>query len=332
MPILSFMGTHFEHGRQRTPVLSSAGALLVLGSVDVARWAARARLVTAIAAAGELGAPAGYRVLAEHTGLSERYVWRVLGQLADERVIVGLEGAGRRPPTWWVRAEVRGWLGVPWAVSVEQVELRLFHGEQPRGAIAGVAPRSYVAALADVAPRSYVAAQPDVVPRSRGAAQGVDPRRALHRGANGPAALGSSALGGSGAASGDDPSSLLGRIEGGRESIDTVRRAMLAKTGDAFVNGGPLGLVMRALADHGLAAVLEAVERAPGDLRVPRLAQWVDLWAGQGGGPAAGEDPPAAAPAAPAEFYRAEVFQEDPEEPDPVAALARARLAREVIG
>lgn len=328
------MGTHFEDRGQRIPVLTPAGVCLVLASVDVSSWGARARLVSAIGAAAELGAPAGYRVLAEHTGVSERYAYRVLRELEQERVLHQLAGAGRRPPTWWVRGDVRSWLGVPWSIEVERVELRLFHGEHGRGATLGVAPRSYVAALAAVAPRSYVAAISAVVPRSSGAAQLAAPRRALHRGANGQVALGSSAPGGG---VGDDRLLLLERIEGGRESIDTARRAMMAKTGDGYLAGGPLGLVMGALADHGLAAVLESIERAPGDLRIPRLAQWVDTWAGHGGGPAADqvggrelEPAPAPAPA-----YRSAAFQEDPADlgdvPDPVAALARAKRAAGVL-
>lgn len=305
-------------------MLTPAGVLLVLSSVDLRGWGARGRLVAAVGAGGELGAPAGYRPLAEHCGLEPRWAWKVLGLLVRERVLVQIPGAGRRPPAWWVNADVRAWAGVPWAVPVEAAELRLFHVQQGdgRGATGGVVPRSYVAALARVVPRSYVAAFPGVVPRSRGAAQGESSRRGLERGATAaPAPVGFSS---SSEADSSSSSGGAGEVVS-REVEQAVRRAVMVKTGAAFLAGRPMDLLRETAAEHGLDAVLLTVDAAPVDLRAPKLCEWVHAMCPL---PAEGEEaPPApAAPTPAAAFFEGSADRAPltPEERAKAAAAARA--------
>lgn len=296
-------------------MLTASGALLVAASIDLRAWGTRGQLVAAIGAAGEGGAPVGYRGLAEHAGVPERYAHRVLGELVVQRVVVQVEGAGRRPSCWWLRADVRSWVAVPWRVPVESVELRLFHVEPGDGATSGFAPRSYVASLARVEPRSYVAALGSVVPRSRVAAQASVPRRALDRGTTGPRRLGSSPTGG---VVGVDPSFSLSAEE--REGVQQAMRAVLRHTGGWGVTGAPLGNLTAAVREHGSEAVLRAIGHAPDGLQVPRLCAWLVQRAGDfTAAEAPPEGPPA--PADPGTFYTAP--EAPPEEALPTEEVAR---------
>jgi hypothetical protein len=157
-------------------------------------------------------------------GDSRKHVRDVMVRLADvDRVLRRVPGSGRRPDAWGINT-LREWRNVPWSVPRElalmRVELACAPPNGPQGSASGAI---HSAPLPGVEARFIPRPYGPVVARST-------PRHNdLPRGATWTAPQPSS---GAGAHLSSSERELS--LEGGRESIDVVKRAITARTGAAI--------------------------------------------------------------------------------------------------
>lgn len=249
---------------------------LALASIDGKHWHAASTkssivLFVAVETIGNAGAqgmlvPLGRRLIAERTGLEERWAHRVIGELVDERVLtIESESAGSRGRAYAIQPELRVWRA-PWRVPIALVE---YHAAIVSGRLARHNPR--IAARYS-APQTAIAA--------RYSAPQNGPSGALWRATNGgPAARYSAPQTRANGASHPLPDLSLSTT--GAQPVDqeqeqkasTIVRAISRRTRGVLFGGLPdrVKVAVDGLDDDQLTKLAKSIETYPNDGHGPPL-------------------------------------------------------------
>lgn len=283
-------------------MLEPEALLRVLSCIDARQWGARAQVVSAVGC-WPRGVLLSGQDLADVVGLKRRRCRELTDQLVATRVLLADPGRGRRPSAWRVNPNVREWLDVPWRIDPETAAYRalhgLFHGEHTPPATdphAVLLADPYTPATKTRGRALSTPPDPDLLADMATPATGnpgvlladmaTPPKNSLLA-YPGYASYGDSGRSSSSpTASGDGTPTTAGPAAGGSDPIDRLRAAVMRHAAGAhtaagarspFVGGRMLARLQRLEADYGAAAVLATLSRAPTDLLVPGLVDWLGL-------------------------------------------------------